>query len=60
MYVKYTELLLTNQLGQVIYKSHLDSNTELHQIEQGHCKAGIYYLQVTGNGNTVSEKVIVY
>lgn len=51
----YKELKLYNNMGQVIQHKILNSNNT--QIKMKHLPRGMYYIQLTGDNNTVTQKV---
>ncbi len=56
----YNELNLVNHLGQVVYSKDLDVNDRNIDITPGsNWSKGVYFIKLTGNGESASRKVIL-
>ena len=56
----YNNILITNQLGQVIYSNSIPENNQRLIIEEStNWKSGVYFVKLIGDNNTVTKKLIV-
>lgn len=51
----YDVLRLLNSMGQVVAQQSISNNTTT--INMSHLSTGIYYLQLTGKNNTITQKI---
>jgi len=53
------ELKICNILGELVYKQDLPQWSSLQRIILKNVKSGIYFINITSGGNTVTEKILV-
>ncbi|MFK5856442.1 MAG: T9SS type A sorting domain-containing protein [Bacteroidota bacterium] len=56
----YSNVLITNQLGQTVYNDNISDNTSRLVInESTDWKSGVYFIKLMGNSGTVTKKIIL-
>jgi PKD repeat protein len=57
----FSELKLVNYMGQAVYTTSIDASSKTIEISpKADWAAGVYFLELSGNGTTSTKKVVLY